>query len=94
MQKCFHKPVLNTLLINILNQNRLQFSQPKKKKKENPFTSSLLKLFLEVIVKRTKIYNTIRPINSIMRPIIIQKSTIRPMNNNKNKLNSKKKAGF
>ena len=52
MQKYFHKPVLNTLLINILNQNRLQVSQQKKKKKG--FTSSLLKLFLEVIVKRAE----------------------------------------
>ena len=50
MQKYFHKPVLNTLLINILNQNRLQVSQQKKKR----FTSSLLKLFLEVIVKRAE----------------------------------------
>ena len=35
MKKCFHKPVLNTLLINILNQNRLQVSQQKKIKKKN-----------------------------------------------------------
>ena len=55
MQKYFHKPVLNTLLINILNQNRLQVSQQKKKKiKIKRFTSSLLKLFLEVIVERAE----------------------------------------
>ena len=45
------------LLINILNQNRLQVSQLKKKKKKQnkTFTSSLLKLFLETIVKRAEI---------------------------------------
>ena len=37
MQKYFHKPVLSTLLINILNQNRLQVSQQKKKKKKEVY---------------------------------------------------------
>ena len=52
MPKCFHKPILNTLLINIHNQNRLHVSQQKNKK---TFTSSLLRLFLQVIVKRNNI---------------------------------------
>ena len=56
MLKCFRKTILNTLLINILNQNRLQVSQQtKKKKKKTTFTSSLLKLFLQVIVKQAEI---------------------------------------
>ena len=33
MPKCFHKPILNTLLINIHNQNRLHVLKKKKKKK-------------------------------------------------------------
>ena len=32
MPKCFHKPILNTLLINIHNQNRLHVLKKKKKK--------------------------------------------------------------
>ena len=53
MPKCFHKPILNTLLINIHNQNRLHVL---KKKKKKTFTSSLLiRLFLQVIVKRNNI---------------------------------------
>ena len=51
MQKYFHKPVLNTLLINILNQNCLQVSQQKKKKKKKeglqvPYSNYFSKLLL------------------------------------------------
>ena len=47
MLKCFRKTILNTLLINILNQNRLQVSQQTKKKKQRlqvPYSNYFSKL--------------------------------------------------